>query len=1260
MATFPYNDSWYINDLFFGWIFQALKYYRKSPPNSKNPFEVPDIAALGPAEKILKSHWEKELKKPKPSFFKAIFRTISKELWTCILIVLLGNLLTLFQSVLINFLITYLQKSPKPQYEGGLLATAFIFTSIFSCCFKHNGSLKSLMLTGKIKNLVAIMVGEKVVKLNNTIISEQSVKGKIINVVSNDMEVLELTVYAIYFLCSPFVVVISIIIIVSTFGPAGLLGIGISMLHAPLVIKLGNVTMKIRLQASRIGDKRIKMIQNLIEGIKIMKLYAWEIPLLKSIFAERKKEIKTMEKTTVINSGMHVLAISGVPLVIFCTLSLKVLIGEELKAGEVYMLISIFYITHLNIVYISTVGANTVFAFFAITTRVTQVLTLKEHEFSIDHDNEDYSVVIDEATLSWKDIDKTNDEDNNNTVSTLLRRKTTTRECLRNISVSLQPGELLMVVGPVGAGKSSLFMGILGELPIVSGSISTRGSIAYASEDPWILAGSVKDNILMGKEFNSVAYDIALQSSDMMKDLATFKNADETLLGDRGFTLSGGQRARLCLARTVYSNADIVLLDDPLSAVDAEVANHLFNDCILSALKGKTIILATHQVHYLPQADKILVLNSGEMMFFGTYNELKEDAQAREILGDLAFREEAIEVKERQITAKVLEVNEKQNIEEEEITEGAVSMKSYVKYTRYGYKSMFFFALVVVFSIASQTCYVLNMFFASYWSNQKDQENPYYFEFYGILLAFCYALCALKTYPFMIRYINSNNQLHNLALQSLALTESVFFYINYNLIYKTKKPRIINRFSKDVGVADGPLQHYLNDTMSTTLAVVGSLITIIIIIPINLAMLPFQIATWFLLLKYVAPIILILRKLELVARAPLLSTINSALNGLPTLRCLNLQEMFIQKSNQQATEHLRSYITFHVFIRFIQLYSDLGSNFILILNVIIIVAVDGYISPTLAAFSLASSVSLLGVSSIWSKNVVELSSNMASAQRLLEFSDLKYEGILEGNDKFIVSKGKIEFCEVSMRYRPNFDLALNKLSFTIDSGLKVGIIGRTGCGKSSILQVLFRLVNPESGTVYIDGQDYMKAGLHDLRGQMSVIPQSSMLFVGSVKDNLDPFHKHSDDELFKVLEEVKLKEYILEYDKGLDAEISGDGVSFSAGQRQLLCLARAILRNNKIVMMDEATANVDNETDRLIQETVKIKFNECTLLIIAHRLRTVIDSDRIIVVDKGSCKEFGKAHELYRKKKSLFKTMILNTGPEESEYLRSQLENNRC
>ena len=1258
MSDFPYDKSSLISDLFFGWLFPSIRLYYNTSPNKESMLIIPSNLSYESQLKSLKKIWRSQLASNKPNLLRAMLKVTYKEYAISTLLMLLSLSMNLVQAVIINYLVIYLSEPNQPAYEGALLTILFCVASFIALLAKMNSGLRLSFLSGKLKCIITKLVSDKAFRLNYPTISEESNRGKIINVVNSDIEALDMLYYTVFFWCAPFLVIFAVIIVVCLFGPIGLVGIAISVVHVPIVLLMGKWTMKYRVSSCKIGDSRIKMIENLIEGIKIMKLYAWEIPFLNKIFNQRMKQVKEQSKITNINGVTQVLGVTGTLIAIFATLALQVYLGNQLYPGSVFLLINIFNVIHLNIVYISGTGINTLYMLAAMVKRIEQVLLMKEHISEIKEPNSQYAICVENACISWHEEESVHEikEHTGNNLETIeiqhVNHSSIVLNCLRNISFHVKQGQIVLIVGPVACGKSSLLISILGELKIVSGELAVQGKIAYASEEPWLIQGTIKENILMGNPFIQDLYTATLNSCALMQDLNLFANADETYVGDRGITLSGGQKARLGLARAVYSQSDIILLDDPLSAVDPEVANHIFQHCIHGQLKGKTVLLATHQIQFLSKADRIIVLNHGEIVFCGNYRHFQDNEYASSLLGDTAFKNALSRKMKTKINETKIEViNEKLAIEDEKILNRSIPIKTYWRYLKYGFKSLWLFIIFFIFLCFSQICLLSVLYWAAIWSKRPTyalQNTSYYYIGYGILLIIAYIVVLFRVYIPINLYLRSNVHLHNDALECIALTPSTYFD-------KNSTGTIISRFSKDVAIVDGPLQFYLYELMSSTMLLSGTMAVVFIVNPYSSIVFPFWILSLYLLMKYVSPTIFVLRKLELISRGPLISVLTAILNGLPTIRCLHLHKKFIQEQKIHLENYYRTYITFNIFIRFSQLYSDLSSSVIILINVTVMIATKGYIPVDLAAFSLSLSASWLGLTAIWTRYLLELPSNMSAVQRLFEFTELPSEGIYTTEKSHKIEKGHIWFDNVHMRYQNEFPLVLSGLSFEIQAGEKVGIVGRTGAGKSSVLQVLFRLVNPESGRIFLDGVDYMKMGIHEIREQMSVIPQSAVLFSGSIRENLDPFNLHTDRKIFRALRNVKLKNKVVECGEGLDIGVGGERMSLSAGEKQLLCLARAILRGNRVVMMDEATANLDNQTDQIIQKVMRKRFRGSTVLVIAHRVRTIISSDTIIVMEKGICKEVGTPAELFNDHDSLFRNMIYSTGPEETAFLISQL-----
>ena len=654
------------------------------------------------------------------------------------------------------------------------------------------------------------------------------------------------------------------------------------------------------------------------------------------------------------------------------------------------------------------------------------------------------------------------------------------------------------------------------------------------------------------------------------------------------------------------------------------------------------MILATHQTHLIPEADKILVLDGGNQVFYGSPEDFSKTA-SESLVSPISTHKALVETQSKD---NPIEISPDDSIDQANVT-----FQTYWKYTMIGMQSKAFILLVLFFMILGQLFFSYSQYWCVLWVDSDESFSTYYVSGMAILVVITYVIYALRVFFFNKMIVKSNEVLHNRALEGLAHTDSRYFDVHSTGV-------LIARFSKDVGYLDESMIKCYYDSLAMLTLVLVSAIIQVVVIPYTAVVFPIWTILVYYQLHSFNPVTLDLRRTELVIRGPLLSTYVSILSGYATIRSLALSSHYLKIIREQSLNCYRASYAFQIAVSFVQYYMILSISVIFAVNVIAITATKGAIDTSLAAFSLTLSTLYMKLTKTFAKALVELHSFMCSAQRLIYFAELQPEGVFSMDSQFKITKGEICFENVCMRYGTNCSLALDNLNFRIEGGKRVGIVGRTGAGKSSIMQVLFRLVNQESGRVVIDGVDHMTLGLHDLRKQLAVIPQCSFLFYASVRDNLDPFNEHTDQEILQALDEVSLDLFIGD-PSCLDSLIIGKDLNFSAGQKQLLCLARAVLRKNKIVMMDEATSNIDNHTDKLIQEIVRSKFKECTMIIIAHRLRTIIDCDQIFVMENGACKESGTGIELFYQEDSLLKNLIMSTGIEESNLLAKLLGSNR-
>lgn len=855
---------------------------------------------------------------------------------------------------------------------------------------------------------------------------------------------------------------------------------------------------------------------------------------------------------------------------------------------------------------------------------------------------------------------------------------------LQDISLNLEEASLNAVVGYVGASKSSFLQMILKELPIESGSVNVLGSISYASQEAFLFSGSVRQNILFGQPFDAERYHTVTRICALDQDFRQLPHKDNTIIGERGTTLSGGQKARVNLARAIYREANVYLLDDPLSAVDPHVSKHLFDKCIRMFLHKKLVILVTNQLEYLEKVDRVIYLEHGKIKAMGTYDELlklgldftklveeKDDKQIR--TREKSCSDSTISLQRRpSVDASEVDECEEPNTEpdlmevDEKRERGSIGADVYRKYFRAA-GGFCCIAIVALICISSQMFASGADYYWSVWvakqktiSEQLQYENDFnetslieldfwptilndpYFDVYvfSAITLLTIITTFWRSFSLINACVRASKTLHNAMFQKITRAHMQFFITN-------PSGRILNRFSKDIGQIDEILPSIWIDLVQHFLTIFGVIFVTCLVNPFFLIPIIMIGTLFYFLRKYYLKTSSSLKRLEAITRSPIFTHFSASLNGLPTIRAFQAEQILIAEFDSYQDIHSSA---FYLFIA-----TNRAFGFCLDFICVFYIA-----AVTFSFFWMSNSGGNIGLAITQAINFrvqfavrqsAELENNMTAVERVLEYDDIQTEDLQSKTEKEHNRRwpedGNIKYDQLSLKYFDDeyAEKVLIDVTFAVKGNEKIGIVGRTGSGKSSLISALFRLFYNQ-GIISIDSVNTADIGLHDLRSKISIIPQEPVLFSGTVRYNLDPFDQYTDAKLWNTLEEVQLKEVIQDLPAGLLSHITEGGSNFSVGQRQLICLARAILRDNKILVMDEATANVDSNTDALIQKTIRSKFANCTVLTIAHRLNTIMDSDKIIVMNEGRCIEFGPPYELLTSKEGpgVFQAMAKQTG----------------
>ncbi|XP_069678149.1 ATP-binding cassette sub-family C member 4-like isoform X2 [Periplaneta americana] len=1259
--------------LFFWWTKSFFKIcYKKvlTEENLHSPLKTDLSRTLGDE---LQKQWDNAYKKHggPPSLLKILFITFRWKILELFVLVTLFMICRLCQPVILGKVLEYFQVHSKmPQNEmimySGILAIAFMLMA-FVC---HHHYFKAVHYGMQMRVACGSLIYRKSLRLGQATVQDAAT-GQLVNLLSNDVARFDrVFINTIQLPLLPFAAAFIAFQLWNIAQWAGIIGFFVVICITALQGCLGNCFSRLRYRIAQNTDARIKLMTEIISAIQVIKMYTWEKPFSAMVTKIRRKEVRFFKLFAFLFGILHTLLGLTDRCGLFGTVTTVILLGGHISIDKIYVMYIYFNILTTAICFWFMMGIVDKAETLVSVKRLQEFMVLEEfngttHDDSCDNNNPpEIRVKMENVTAKWRES-----------------------EVLSSVTFTATEGQLVIVIGQVGSGKSSLLQTILGELPVSSGKCSVRGKVSYASQDSWIFGATVRQNIVFGSSFDKERYNDVVNVCALQRDFRQFPQGDLSLVGDRGITLSGGQKARINLARAVYKNADVYLFDDPLSAVDTHVGKHLFHECINRYLKHKIRILVTHQLQYLQTADHIIVLQNGKIKTQGSYSDVTglKDMYAN-FLGLASKTVDDYTKPVRIISQQSLNITD-DNQEQKLMPEISAIMDSVTsKYLRAGASKCFIVCVFLLYILSQLTSRGADYWLAVwtikderisaktttenvlYVSQDANQSNTYYlynmyegaleslgtlnsYFIYAGIFALQIILQTMACFGLLSICVSSSEHLHSSMFNSVIRTRFQFFIDN-------PTGRILNRFSKDLGIVDETIPKGFQVALQALTTILGNLLLVAVlnykfIFPIILLCVSF----WWISRIYLISAAQI-KTIEGTSKSPVFTHMHATLQGLSTVRAYGSQQILVDEFDRHQDVHTSSWFMF------ISTYTAFGFfvDFLCAAFIGIIILSTPFLDKEtygpMAGLVVTQGMSMTLVAGFGLKMLSEVLHQMTSVARIVEYTQLEEEPMYESPPDNKPpdgwpGKGEIEFVNTSLKYTETGKSVLADINLCIRPMEKVGIVGRTGAGKSSLISTLFRLALVE-GSVKIDGLDTKYIGLHDLRCKISIIPQDPVLFSGTIRKNLDPFEKFSDNELWQVLEEVELKKAIC----SLDMEVADSGSNFSVGQRQLMCLARAILRKNKILILDEATANVDPHTDSLIQKKVREKFANCTVLTIAHRLNTIVDSSKVLVIDAGKVMEFDHPHLLLQNRNGHFSKMVQNTGIAMSEQLRYIAENN--
>ncbi|KAE8378325.1 P-loop containing nucleoside triphosphate hydrolase protein [Aspergillus bertholletiae] len=1228
----------------FQWIFQLLSI------GYQRPLTETDVQTVNP-NRAVEQHYNavshlfkrRVIQRKRLPLLFALHNALSRDFWLGGLAMFFANLLQVTSPLVLRYLLDNLPdiSNPDGKHQEPLGPPLIITVALFMTQMGMSFALVHYQYLGQVvgsevKAALTALVFDKSLKLANCERSEWT-DGKVSNLITVDSQRIESALqYAHMIWSEPIAVIVALIILFNNLSYSALSGLVLLIAGAKGLDFAINWLMSGRIVINAQIDRRTTWLHAMLHNIKFVKLHAWEPYFMRQISDARATEVKEQGMLLRLRSTILSLSMALPSFAAMFSFILFMTLNRRLTSAEAFSSLALFNCLRKPLNILPVVLTQLIDAWISVQ-RIETFLCTPDQEGTVHWDFGAATVVnVVSGYFAWdaahsQDLSMHNSTQDEFTIleSEQLLSAEELRpvdalkphSALQDINLTIHSGELIAVTGPVGSGKSALLSALSGQMVQLRGSITLGANAVLCPQAPWILSGTVQDNILFGMPMRQSWYDKIIEACALLPDLEAWVDRDSTLIGEQGITLSGGQKQRISLARAIYSDTDLILLDDPLSSVDADVGHHIFTKAVCGLLRSKTRILVTHQPTFLAQCSRIIRLEHGRITKIATYADFstQDDYVPSRVEPEIGTQGpngtedgEATLDLSNELSAKVLSHEAQES--------GSIPWSIYRAYFSAS-GSILQWPFVITLLLLSQTAAIMSGVWLSWWVDDAFRwtSAAYIVGYVTLAVAQSILMWAYLTHSSILG-LKSSSSLFSAAVKRVLSAPMSFLTV-------TPAGRLMSLFSNDINQLDNGVNEIMKAFFLLISTAVSTLLLICVNFPIFFAVLPFLGWTTYYTAKYYQASRRELKRYETVSRSSVAAKAVEYIAGCPTIRSFRAQDVFFRQLCRAMNQASNFSFLMSASQQWLNLRLDTMGNLLVLAVGILIVASEGSISASMSGLIMTYALAVVQIIPGVVSQTADVESSLITVERMVYYSRMiatEDSVSAEMPPPGWPQDGKISMKDVSFRYQPSLPWVLQDLTLSVSPGEKIGIIGRTGAGKSSIISLLFRLFTFERGHVQIDDVDISNLDLAALRSKLSIIPQDPTFFQGTVRSNLDPFGQVSDQTLNDALQKSRLHPQV-----HLDQEVVAGGQNFSLGERQLLALARAFVRNTRILLCDEATSAIDLETDDVIQATIRKTFHDRTIICIAHRLRTIIQFDRICILDQGKVVAFERPTVLY-------------------------------